>query len=93
MRFYTDINFDWVVPMIVGVVPMIEAIWHVIAMGLLGLFIFFGLWIIYWFSWFMLSCIGVVLTKGKSITVGFWVCCVFGFMCSTIHSLIWLFLK
>jgi len=75
-------------------------VWHGITAVLLRILEFAGLWIVYWFGLFMLSCILLVVTNGRirlfikrerdKTIIDFWVCFWFGFMCTVVHSIIWL---
>lgn len=82
-----------------------EAIGHASLMMLKGLGWFLGLWIVYWFMWFMvfgtiLLALGPrlirpfrgALKRGKKIefTLDFWVIFWYGFMTTIIHSIIYL---
>ena len=79
--------------------------WHMAVMALKGLGWFFGMWVVYWFAWFMILNIllmilgprlikpfkkAVKIGKKTELTVDFWVIFWYGFMTTVVHSILYL---
>ena len=80
MGFYTA--GDW------GGMGLLVALGKCLFILFKGLAIFLGLWIAYWFGWFMAGALLFILMKGKAPVLSFGMCFWFGFFTATIHCII-----